>query len=134
MSEALKRLADLVGIASGYTDAFGQRVETAHETRCGMLAALGFAVRDDREVAASLAGVEQLRRGMIPPLLPAEARRSLRVPLLADATPGSVTWRVVDERGQAREGRAQVSMAASGPGIDLPPLVPGYHHLTGPFG
>ena len=134
MSEELRRLADLVGIAPGYTDAFGTPVETSHETRCGMLAALGFAVRTDAEVAESLAGVEALRRGLIPPLLPAEARRALTVPIMADGTVGSVAWRLVDERGATSEGRAPVSTVGHGPGFTLPPLLPGYHRLTATLG
>ncbi|GJE53626.1 MULTISPECIES: malto-oligosyltrehalose synthase [Methylobacterium] len=130
MSEHLTRLADLVGIASGYTDAFGNAVETSNETRCGMLAALGFAMATDDEIAKSLASVEALRNGLIPPLLPAEARRALRVPVLADSTAGSIIWRLLDERGHAVEGRAALSASDAGPGFDLPPQTPGYHHLT----
>ncbi|MCE4222353.1 malto-oligosyltrehalose synthase [Methylobacterium sp. C25] len=134
MSDALTRLADLVGIAKGYTDAFGTPVETSDETRAGMLAALGFAVGSEDEIANSLARVEDVRRNLIPPLLPAEARRSLRVPLLVDGTPGSVTWRLVDERGHASEGRATLDVAGTGPSFELPPLTPGYHRLTATLG
>ena len=38
----LETLASLVGIADGFTDAFGQRVDTPLEARRGMLEALGF--------------------------------------------------------------------------------------------
>ncbi|GLS43657.1 malto-oligosyltrehalose synthase [Methylobacterium brachythecii] len=130
----LTRLADLVGIAKGYTDAFGTPVETSEETRAGMLAALGFAVGTEDEVARSLASVEALRLGLIPPLLPAEARRSLRVPVLADGTAGSIVWRLVDERGHASEGRASLDVAGTGPSFELPPLTPGYHRLTATLG
>ncbi|WP_336486119.1 malto-oligosyltrehalose synthase [Methylobacterium nigriterrae] len=126
MTGTLEHLADLVGVAAGYTDAFGQRVETSLETRRGLLDALGFAVGSEDEIAASLRKVEALRRGLVPPLLPVEARRSHRVPVRGEG--GILAWRLVDERGQAREGRA----ALDGPGgaIELPPLTPGYHHLT----
>ncbi len=53
MSRDLERLADLLGVAAGYTDAFGQPVETALEVRRGMIAALGFPVETDTDIAAS---------------------------------------------------------------------------------
>ena len=68
MSGTLEQLADLVGVAAGYTDAFGARVETALERGAGLLAALGFAVGNEAEIAGSLRAVEALRRGLIPPL------------------------------------------------------------------
>ncbi|TXM90231.1 4-alpha-glucanotransferase, partial [Methylobacterium sp. WL103] len=40
----------------------------------------------------------------------------------------TVNWRLVDERGSAREGRAALSGDTAG--FELPPLTPGYHHLT----
>ncbi|TXM70997.1 malto-oligosyltrehalose synthase [Methylobacterium sp. WL120] len=125
MSSALQRLADLAGIADGYVDAFGKPVETPLEVRRGMLAALGFAVESDEAVVRSLAEAEALRNGLIPPLLPVEARRAARVPVRGE---GTVNWRLVDERGSAREGRAALSGDAAG--FELPPLTPGYHHLT----
>ena len=45
----LEKLAALVGVASGYTDAFGQPVETSLEVRRGLLAALGGAPLGDEE-------------------------------------------------------------------------------------
>ncbi|KQT90397.1 malto-oligosyltrehalose synthase [Methylobacterium sp. Leaf466] len=133
MSADLEKLADLVGVANGYTDAFGQPVETSLETRRGMLAALGIAVDDDAEIAASLSRVEDLRCGLIPSLLPVESRRAASIPLRVSSASGHVAWKLVDERGQVREGRA-----ALGEGEDatfsLPPLTPGYHRLTASLG
>ncbi|GJE45127.1 malto-oligosyltrehalose synthase [Methylobacterium soli] len=126
MSATLEQLADLVGVAAGYTDAFGARVETALETRRGLLAALGFAVGSEPEIARSLGAVEALRRGLIPPLLPVEARRGHRVPVRGGA--GTLVWRLVDERGFAREGR--LAVGGSEAELELPPLTPGYHHLS----
>ncbi|HEX8417185.1 MAG TPA: malto-oligosyltrehalose synthase [Methylobacterium sp.] len=133
MNADLATLADLVGVAPGYTDAFGQPVETALDTRRGMLAALGFAVGNDAEIRASLAQVEAVRCALVPALLPVEARRAIHVPLRVSAAAGTVAWRLVDERGQAREGRAPVS-GADGAGFELPPLTPGYHRLTATLG
>ena len=143
MNTDLEKLADLVGVAPGYTDAFGQPVETSLDTRRGMLAALGIAVEDDAAIAASLAVVEGLRSGLIPALLPVEARRSFRVPLRAKTsagpiasghvTSGHVSWRLVDERGSIREGRAPF-VDVGELAFELPPLTPGYHRLTATLG
>ncbi|KQP33356.1 4-alpha-glucanotransferase [Methylobacterium sp. Leaf102] len=132
MSRDLERLADLLGVAPGYTDAFGQPVETSLETRAGMIAALGFPVGTDAEIAGSLAEVTAVREGLVPSLLPVEARRATRVPLRASSA-GTLAWRLVDERGHLREGRVAVS-ASGDAGFELPPLTPGYHRLTATLG
>ncbi len=128
MSRIGEELADLVGVAPGYTDAFGKPVETPLPVRIGLLAALGFPVGDETEMAASLDAVRALRENLVPPLLPVEARRATRVPLRLSGSATTLVWRLVDERGAAREGRAAV--AGSDPAFDLPPLTPGYHRLT----
>ncbi|WP_018263124.1 malto-oligosyltrehalose synthase [Methylobacterium sp. WSM2598] len=127
--DVVARLADLAGVAASYTDAFGQRVETPLEVRCGVLAAMGLPCGTEEEARASLARVEALRRGLVPPLLPVEARRASRVPVRARGG-GSLTWRLVDERGSARDGRALVAAGDADSGFDLPPLTPGYHRLS----
>ena len=127
---ALERLADLVGIADGFTDAFGQRVDTPLDVRRGMLEALGFSAGDDDAVRHSLAAVEAVRANIVPPLLAAEARRGLRVPVRMGVTTGAVAWRLVDEHDRSREGRATLTASEEGAGFDLPPLTPGYHQLT----
>ncbi|WP_264049088.1 malto-oligosyltrehalose synthase [Methylobacterium flocculans] len=126
MSRDLERLADLLGVAAGYTDAFGQRVDTDLDVRRGMISALGFPVETDADIARSLAEVEAVRSGLIPPLLPAEARRAITVPIQIPGATGTLSWRLVDERGLHREGR----VAVSGKTFELPPLTPGYHSLT----
>ncbi len=130
----LETLASLVGIADGFTDAFGQRVDTPIEARRGMLEALGFPAGNPEEIARSLEAVEAVRGAIAPPLLAAEARRSLRVPLRTNETSGTVAWRLVDEHDRAREGRAALMPTAAGVGFDLPPLTPGYHRLIVSFG
>ncbi|GAB6845003.1 hypothetical protein JCM2811A_40050 [Methylorubrum rhodinum] len=132
--DVIETLASLVGIADGFTDAFGQRVDTPLEARRGMLEALGFPAGDDAQIARSLEAVEAVRAGLAPPLLAAEARRGLRVPLRTNETSGTVAWRLVDEHDRAREGRAALTPGPEGAGFDLPPLTPGYHRLTVAFG
>ncbi|GJD33136.1 malto-oligosyltrehalose synthase [Methylobacterium aerolatum] len=128
MNRIREELADLVGVAAGYTDAFGQPVETPLEARVGLLAALGFPVADEAELAESLETVRRLRENLVPSLLPVEARRATRVPLRVPGGAKTLVWRLVDERGAAREGRAPIT--ASDPAFELPPLTPGYHRLT----
>lgn len=126
----LERLADLVGIADGFTDAFGKRVDTPLDVRRGMLEALGFAAAGDEAIRRSLDAVEAVRANVIPPLLAAEARRGVRVPVRMGVTSGAVAWRLVDEHERSREGRATLTASEDGTGFDLPPLTPGYHRLT----
>ncbi len=123
----LEQLADLVGVAGGYTDAFGKPVETSLEVRRGLLAALGFAVDDDDAVAESLAAVERLRRGLIPrfcPWRPAGGRAFRCVCRRACPTPG------LAPRGRARYGpggagepagvRSRLRAAAADAGLSSP--------------
>ncbi|KQO71027.1 malto-oligosyltrehalose synthase [Methylobacterium sp. Leaf89] len=126
MSRDLERLADLLGVAAGYTDAFGQPVETALDVRRGMITALGYPAETDADIAASLSEVSAVRSGLIPPLLPAEARRATSVPIQVAGAGGTLSWRLVDERGHHREGR----VAVTGSSFELPPLTPGYHRLS----
>ena len=125
MSRDLERLADLLGVAAGYTDAFGEPVETSLDVRRGMIAALGFPVESEADIAARLAEVEAVRGALIPPLLPAEARRAITVPIQHAGATGTLSWRLTDERGHHREGR----VAIAGDSFELPPLTPGYHRL-----
>ncbi|MFE1602805.1 malto-oligosyltrehalose synthase [Methylobacterium sp. ID0610] len=127
--DVVARLSEVAGLAAGYTDAFGQRVETPLGVRAGVLAALGLPCGTGEEARASLAKVEALRHGLVPPLVPVEARRASRIPVRARGG-GTLNWRLVDERGSARDGRALVTPGDDSPAFDLPPLTPGYHRLT----
>ncbi|KMO28747.1 hypothetical protein VQ03_29840, partial [Methylobacterium tarhaniae] len=126
--DVVARLADEAGIAADYTDAFGQRVETPLAVRQGLLAALGLPAGTEEEAQASLNRIRSLRHGLVPPLVPVEARRAARVPVRPGDASGTVSWRVVDERGTARDGR--VALGPETAAIELPPLTPGYHRLT----
>ncbi|GJD53539.1 hypothetical protein OPKNFCMD_6316 [Methylobacterium crusticola] len=141
LEDVVARLADRVGIAADYTDAFGQNVATPLAVRRGVLAALGLPADTEAQARASLAQVEALRDGLVPPLLPVEARRASRVPVrLGAGSPGAgspgtgpggiLSWRLLDERGSARDGRTPVSAGDGEPSFDLPPLTPGYHRLS----
>ncbi len=118
------RLADLAGVAARYTDVFGQTVETPSAVRAGILRHLGLPADTDVEAEASFERIAALRQGLVPALIPVEARRATRVPLRGTAV--SIAWRLSDERGGVREGRAPVANGE----FDLPPLTPGYHRLS----
>ncbi|ACL62284.1 malto-oligosyltrehalose synthase [Methylobacterium nodulans] len=127
--DVVARLARLAGLAADYVDAFGSPIETPLDARRGVLAALGLPSGTEEEARSSLARIEALRHGLVPPLVPVEARRASRVPVRADRN-GTLNWRVVDERGSARDGRAPIALGGGTPAFDLPPLTPGYHRLT----
>lgn len=120
--DVVARLADEAGIAADYTDAFGQRVETPLSVRQGLLAALGLPAGSEDEARASLARIRSLRQGLVPPLVPVEARRAVRVKVRAEASSGTLSWRIVDERGTARDGRVALNPETAA--IELPPLTP----------
>ncbi len=126
--DVVARLADEAGIAADYTDAFGQRVETPLSVRRGLLAALGLPAGTEEEARASLGRIHALRHGLVPPLVPVEARRAARVPVRPEGGSGTLSWRVTDERGTARDGR--VALTPGTEAIELPPLTPGYHKLV----
>jgi len=124
-TDTLARLTRAAGISESYTDQFGDRVETSPETRRAILKALGLEAGTEAEAQDSLQRLSRLR-GLIAPLLPVEAGRPARVPLKA-AAGSTVEWRLADETGGIREGRA----AAEGQGgFDLPALAIGYYALS----
>jgi (1->4)-alpha-D-glucan 1-alpha-D-glucosylmutase len=116
----IERLGGLLGIARSYADAFGRSIETSTETRRAILAGFGLAVGTEEEARRSLAEMEALRNGPVPALLPVEAGRPSRIPLRGAE---DASWRLAEEGGVAREGRAR------GGALDLPALSPGYHRL-----
>ncbi|MCB8822192.1 malto-oligosyltrehalose synthase [Microvirga rosea] len=120
-----ERMAALIGIAPRYTDAFGQSVDTNHETRVALLEGLGLSVRTEREARDSLATLEILKAGPLPSLIPVQADKPATIHL-RKATPAT-TWRLTSETGHIHEGRLAGSSATS---IDIPALPAGYHRLV----
>jgi hypothetical protein len=55
LNALLERMAELIGISTDYTDAFGKSVETSPETRNSLLAALGLNTASENEARESLA-------------------------------------------------------------------------------
>ena len=127
--ETVERLAQLVGIASGYTDYFGKAVHTPLEARRAILADFGLPTDTEERARESLARVEELRHGLVPRLIPVEAGRTAHIPLRSvDGT--EAVWRLIEEGGAAREGRSSSATGPQGLTFSLPPLPPGYHRLS----
>jgi (1->4)-alpha-D-glucan 1-alpha-D-glucosylmutase len=126
----IERLANLVGIASGYTDYFGNRVTSPIAARRAILADFGLATETEAQARESLAHAERLRRGLVPSLVPVDAGRTAHVPLRGAHGAEAAEWRLVDESGAAREGRASLAGGTHGPRLTLPGLPQGYHRLS----
>jgi (1->4)-alpha-D-glucan 1-alpha-D-glucosylmutase len=124
--DLIDRLADLVGIARGYTDYFGNPVASPIEARRAILADFGLPTATEALARESLERAEELRHGLLPRLIPVEAGRTATIPLRGSGD--SAVWRLVDEGGALREGRASVS--ANAQALALPRLAPGYYRLT----
>ncbi|TDR89747.1 malto-oligosyltrehalose synthase [Enterovirga rhinocerotis] len=122
--EAIDRLSGLVGIPSGYRDAFGDWIEVGSARRAAMLDRLGFPTGDEREAAASIALAEDLRGRVVPRSIAVLAEAEPCLPVAAAA--GMVGWRLTDEAGRIREGHAAVVDGR----ITLPALPAGYHRLA----
>ncbi|HYF52999.1 MAG TPA: 4-alpha-glucanotransferase, partial [Salinarimonas sp.] len=118
------RVAGLVGVGASYSDAFGRQVETSRETRAAILAGLGLPVDSPDAARESLARLERIKEGLLPALIPVEAGRPAAVRLRRPGT--AATWRLTDEAGDTREGRATLE---GGDLLRLPTLPLGYHRL-----
>ena len=128
LDELIERLAALVGIAPGYTDVYGQPVTSSLEGRRAILQGFGLPTSTEAEARDSLARVEALRHGLLPAIIVTEAGREARVPLNALRV-GVATWRLTDEGGATREGRASIS-DGRGAAMPLPHLAAGYYRLS----
>jgi len=121
------QIAELVGIAERFRDQTGAVVETRFSSKRAILEGLGLQITSEAEARETLARVESLKKGLIPALIPTEAGRPFRVPLRGVGE-GSAVWRINEESGAARDGRASVATAA-GASLPLPALPAGYHRL-----
>ena len=61
----VERIAALVGIDAGYTDAFGRQAWTPLETRRAILADFGLPTATEAEARDSLAHIETMREGVL---------------------------------------------------------------------
>jgi (1->4)-alpha-D-glucan 1-alpha-D-glucosylmutase len=124
----VERIAALVGIDAGYTDAFGRQAWTPLETRRAILADFGLPTATEAEARDSLAHIETMREGVLPPVLSTEAGSEASIPL-GLSPEGTITWRVTGEDDTTREGRAVVTYDGQVSRFALPPLAAGYYSL-----
>ena len=110
-TDSLDRLARLYGVEPGYTDAWGNQQHVPEATKRALLAAMGVAVADDAEVAASLREAEAHSwRRMVPPACvvtpPERAEIAVTLPDTAAASAAAIEWRLIHEAGEVHRGGA----------------------------
>jgi (1->4)-alpha-D-glucan 1-alpha-D-glucosylmutase len=126
--DIISELADLIGVADAYRDLRGEVVRTSLGSKLAVLEGLGLEIATAAQAREALARVRGLKNGLVPSLISAEAGRPVNV-ALRHVTGAAVVWRLQDEAGAAREGRATIRMGPGGATITLPALRPGYHEL-----
>jgi len=146
-SEALDRLAQLAGIEDGWWDFFGVWRPVSPTTKLAFLAAMGFKVADDIQVAASLAELDTRPwRRWLEPVVVFEERAgpsAIAITLPARRDKDVLEWVLEEELGPRHSGSVQVDTLEWQEerwvkGVftkrwrlvlpELPPL--GYHRLT----
>src|SRR6185312_1758697 len=107
---SLLRLARLAGIAPAYRDAWGKQRRVTPETLRQILGAMGLVAATRGDVAAALAELEAERwRALLPPVATALDDESATVPVtVADAQEQRVSWTLMLESGEQREGAAML--------------------------
>ncbi|MBI1206152.1 MAG: 4-alpha-glucanotransferase [Azospirillum sp.] len=141
----LNRLALAAGIEPAFHDIWGNCHEVALETKRGLLAAMGFRVDTEPELAESLAEISAAPwRRLMPPVVVVDAGDTVAIDLvLADTPPGtSATWRLDEESGTVHRGEVALDqLQTTGEShrdgsrrrraaLVLPIRPPlGYHHL-----
>ncbi len=126
----IDRITGLVGVARGYVDAFGRPVESPVEARQAILSGFGLKTGTEAEARESLTRVERLRNALVPALASIGTDRPAHIPLRLESEVAAVAWRLLDEGGTTREGRAEPVAGPDGPALPLPRLAPGYHRLA----
>ena len=106
MDEALSRLADAAGIEARYWDIGGRLYETSTETARRLLSALGFPAATEKEVAASLARLEEEAwRETLPAAVIAMEGDEIAIPLRLPASgPRNLRWSLDLEGGGQASG------------------------------
>jgi 4-alpha-glucanotransferase len=144
--DPIRRLGELYGINSSYTDFWGKRRRVSPATERSLLTAMGVAVGSPREVEDSLREAEARPwRRMLAPVRVIAPPEPVEITFTLPARLGGapVDWTLVQESGETREGRAipddlPVAAAAEVDGdsyrrwrLALPSALPhGYHRLS----
>ena len=107
----LDQLAELYGIQTNYIDIWGNEHPLAEQTKRLLLGAMGQRTESEAQVRAALElARDRPWRRALPPVVVARQGRGVRLPLtLPEAEPGSLGWRVTEERGAIHEGQALAS-------------------------
>ena len=106
--EPIRRLGELYGIDSSYTDFFGKRRQVPLATERALLQAMGAAVGSAREIADSLREAEARPwRRMLAPVRVIAAPEPPEVTFTLPASLGGATidWTLAEETGGVHEGR-----------------------------
>ncbi len=122
--ELIGRLADAAGVAAGFRDQGGQWVETPLQARRAVLDGFGLTSSSLDEARTSLFEIDRLRHGLVPRLIVARADAPTMV--ATGASGEGADWRLTNEAGVVREGRAPVGDGQ----VLLPPLGAGYYELV----
>jgi len=125
----LASLAERIGIAEAYVDAWGERRSVSDETLRTLAGALGMA-----EGSPTAAAVDERTRGrLLPPVLVVEEGRPVEIDRPPAGEPVRVAWRVVTETGEVRAGKIDPRPRSRGrraaARLQLDRLPHGYHRL-----
>jgi (1->4)-alpha-D-glucan 1-alpha-D-glucosylmutase len=140
---ALSELAEAYGIEPGYHDIWGVWHATSADTARRLLSAMGVRVSGAKSMGRSLDAVKRQRSERVLPATLVVRRSALMEGIAVRIAPspgGSLQWRITEEGGAVREGRAEVRGLrateqfeddAIRPALLLPlPFLPtGYHRL-----
>jgi starch synthase (maltosyl-transferring) len=127
-TDLLWRLAERVGVARTYRDAFGVGFDPGEESTRAVLSGLDFGVDTETQLEESLAGLDQAQGTLVAPLIPCICDRATRIAV--NGIEETITWRVTLEWGKTFEGVAPVLMESETVGFfELRPCPPGYHQL-----
>jgi 4-alpha-glucanotransferase len=139
-NEPLRRLAEAAGVAWRYRDAWGEERQVPAETIVAVLAIMGIAAGNAREIAESKARLDAAARGdSLPEAVTIIADEGL-VPLALAAADAAraLQWTLHLEDGETREGAsAPIDLAILGSrgrparcALPLGPVPAGYHRLS----
>lgn len=139
----LYRLAELLGIESRFTDAWGKERDVPEEVIRKLASALGFPADTDAEAKASIRLYEQRtwKRVVEPVLIARDGADSRPAPVVVPGGSAELRWRLILENGEARDGRERpadlpldAELEMGGQRLErrlvaLPDLPDGYHRL-----
>lgn len=107
--DALSRLAEALGIARSYHDAFGRHRDVPEATLRGICAALGFPAQDEAGAELSLSRYRaESGATLAPPVVVLRGDAAADIPLSLHATADAteVAWELRTEAGETRRGHA----------------------------